>query len=326
MLNVKRLYRVFLAHGEPFRIFRFRLLMELNPEGFELLHYDMTVELQRKARQEEEQERRWAGLSVKERHLLEYGDENALARQAEREANDPNLQFQRDLAASVDRRLGKIDPELAEKRELIADRQRWSTQRSTQNKAIEYLMHDPNLIVKSAWGNPGESTAEVHASGPYLLQSKWPGAEEAASKITKPPVFVDKVLVVTYPGPTKDPYAAVTGADEPMDVGDEGGRADPPKRSPGRKLGSGGDTVIVHLRDIEQLARYEDILALLELPGMRAALGIPSEWARDEIRDAYSRAPKPHAKVCSWCEGAPLPPILRSALNAWKTPGNQESA
>ena len=176
------------------------------------LDIDYTVEQQREIEGNREFDLRTRGLSLEEKHLLRFGDKEAWARQGEREAKDPSLQY-----GSIRDLFGNSQGE--EKRQWEeAARLKWSQQRTIQNATFQYLLNDPNLILYSAWGDPEDDLDEVHAYGPYLLQSRWPGAVEAAEKIVKLPIFADKPIVVStdpnrinpydYPSPPVDPPCA----------------------------------------------------------------------------------------------------------------------
>ena len=87
----------------------------------------------------------------------------------------------------------------------------------------------------------------------------------------------------------------------------------------GKKKGLGKDTLVVHIRDVERVPRYKDVLAILDSPGVAQEFRIPPEWNEDNLRDAYSRGQDPHREACSWCAGNPLPDSVRIAIDEWRS-------
>jgi hypothetical protein len=89
--------------------------------------------------------------------------------------------------------------------------------------------------------------------------------------------------------------AASTGGKVVVDGGREGGR----------RLGSGIDTLVRHLRDVTKVRNYHELLEVLRICEVDWITETVSAWgdnAMERVRDAYSRGRKPHKEACEYCE------------------------
>lgn len=160
-LNWEHLVVVFLRpRGQPYRISRAYLLFLLNPLDGDLF-IDYTIEQQRAFKGE--RERRLSQLEEKE-------------------------PFARKLREHSELTLGKPDPAQTERVWILGATSREIQQLGLQNAAIDWLLDQRMVVAKSS----------LHQDGGYQVVSYWPGANDAAAAITKPPFFVPDPSQVTY--------------------------------------------------------------------------------------------------------------------------------
>jgi len=72
----------------------------------------------------------------------------------------------------------------------------------------------------------------------------------------------------------------------------------------GRRRGSGIDTLVRHLRDVEGVRDYRRILRVLKACGIDWIAGAVKGWEGNEVervRDAYARGKQAHAEACDYC-------------------------
>jgi hypothetical protein len=84
----------------------------------------------------------------------------------------------------------------------------------------------------------------------------------------------------------------------------------------GRRLGSGIDTLVRHLRDITKVRNYHELLEVLRICNVDWITETVSAWgdnAMERVRDAYSRGRKPHKEACEYCESG-LPAGVEEAV------------
>ena len=100
----------------------------------------------------------------------------------------------------------------------------------------------------------------------------------------------------------------------------EGGRVNE-KGRPGRRRGSGVDTLVRHLREkCEEVRDLDDAYWVLAHCGVRSMSATVEAWADswpDRIRDAYDRGRVPHAGGCPYCEHG-LPGEISDAVGRLK--------
>jgi hypothetical protein len=84
----------------------------------------------------------------------------------------------------------------------------------------------------------------------------------------------------------------------------------------GRRRGSGIDTLVRHLRDVEKVKDYREILELLKGSGIVWVVEAIAGWgdnAPERARDAYGRGRDAHREACDYCKSG-LPIEIHNAL------------
>jgi hypothetical protein len=84
----------------------------------------------------------------------------------------------------------------------------------------------------------------------------------------------------------------------------------------GRRLGSGIDTLVRHLRDKTGVRSYHEILAVLRSCNVEWIVKTMSGWgenAVERVRDAYARGKEAHKEACEFCDSG-LPVEIEEAL------------
>lgn len=90
---------------------------------------------------------------------------------------------------------------------------------------------------------------------------------------------------------------------------------------PGRPRGSGIGTLVRHLRDVEEIKDYAQILSVLREARDTWIEEVVLSWgenARERVREAYSDGRDPHEVACPYCIGGLLPEV-RSAIARLKS-------
>ncbi len=93
------------------------------------------------------------------------------------------------------------------------------------------------------------------------------------------------------------------------------------RRKRGRSRGSGIGTLVRHLRDVEEIEDYPDVLWILRESELDWVIEMLQSWgdnARERVREAYADAFESHKIACRYCNGG-LPPELRSAIARHKS-------
>jgi hypothetical protein len=88
----------------------------------------------------------------------------------------------------------------------------------------------------------------------------------------------------------------------------------PDGRKPGRKPASGVRNLVRHLKDVEEVLDYHDILKVLRASDHPRVTETIKHWGIDQVRDAYGHSGARHASACGYCAGAPLPRPLVDAV------------
>ena len=91
----------------------------------------------------------------------------------------------------------------------------------------------------------------------------------------------------------------------------------------GRPAGIGVGSLVRHIRDVEGITNYDEVLAILEESGIQQVVDWVAHWGKDARRrvvELYSESNRTHAAVCAYCEGQPMPEKLRGAIERRKTP------
>lgn len=84
----------------------------------------------------------------------------------------------------------------------------------------------------------------------------------------------------------------------------------------GRRLGSGIDTLVRHLRDIKKVRDYHEIVAVLRSSNEDWIVETVEGWGEnvlERVRDAYARGKRAHEEACEYC-GFGLPVGIEEAL------------
>lgn len=89
---------------------------------------------------------------------------------------------------------------------------------------------------------------------------------------------------------------------------------------PGRRRGSGIGTLVRHLREVEEIKDYGDVLRLLRGSGVDWITEALESWgdnAKERVREANADAVESHRSACPYCIVG-LPPGVRSAITRHK--------
>ena len=92
---------------------------------------------------------------------------------------------------------------------------------------------------------------------------------------------------------------------------------------PGRPAGVGVGSLVRHIRDIEAIRSYDEVLAILRQSGIQQVTDWLTHWGdegRKRIVQLYSENAKTHATSCAYCQGQPMPSDLRAAVDRCKSP------
>jgi hypothetical protein len=84
----------------------------------------------------------------------------------------------------------------------------------------------------------------------------------------------------------------------------------------GRRLGSGIDTLVRHLRDMKKVRDYHEIVAVLRSSNEDWIVETVEGWGEnvlERVRDAYARGKRAHEEACEYC-GFGLPVGIEEAL------------
>jgi hypothetical protein len=84
-------------------------------------------------------------------------------------------------------------------------------------------------------------------------------------------------------------------------------------RTPGRKKGSGADTLVCHLLDVARLRDHKEVLTVLKASTNPMIAQAVKYWGTGEVSDAYSRGKAPHTEACPYCKDS-LPSELVIAI------------
>jgi hypothetical protein len=90
----------------------------------------------------------------------------------------------------------------------------------------------------------------------------------------------------------------------------------------GRKKGSGIDTLVRHLRDVEKLRRYSDVVEVLRASRILRITEHVESWGDNAIepsRNTYARGGAAHAEACDYCASG-LSADLQKAITWRKSP------
>jgi len=92
--------------------------------------------------------------------------------------------------------------------------------------------------------------------------------------------------------------------------------AEAPRRQPGRPAGSGIGVLVRHLRDVEGLTNYDELLVALRECGLESVVETVDGWgkdARSKLPKVYAENVKRHKERCPYCKRG-LPPSLKATI------------